>query len=68
MKKFDPNSFCIDDVFKYIDKKGKQFKDTLSKASKKKKKAHSDENIQTGTTAESKPQTYQSDITVEISM
>lgn len=37
-KKFNPNSFCIDDVFKYIEKKGKFFKESIAKDSKKKKK------------------------------
>lgn len=70
MKKFDPNSFCIDDVFKYIEKKGKGFKETLTKDSKKKKKKPRsvEDEMMLARAKELKAKTYQTDYIVEINV
>ena len=70
MKKFDPNEFCIDDVFKYIEKKGKSFKESLTKDSKKKKKKpqSAEEEVIMARAAELKAKTYQTDYVIEISV
>jgi hypothetical protein len=67
---FDPNSFCIDDVFKYIEKKGKGFKESLVKDSKKKKKKPRsvEEEVMLARAKELKAKTYQTDYIVEINV
>lgn len=66
--KFNPNDFCIDDLFDYLGKKGKKIKDKIKKLPKKKskKKKNDDSLMKTASSIETPTVKTDDVITIDI--